>query len=75
MVPILSYSTSTAEYFPSYPFTSDIDSNSINNTLEKILSTPTKELKDILLTTVLSLKHLNNKDLKKEYFNFLNSIA
>ncbi|MDA8940707.1 hypothetical protein N9H34_01090 [bacterium] len=75
MVPILSYSTSTAEYFPSYPFISDIDSNSINNTLEKILSTPTKELKDILLTTVLSLKHLNNKDLKKEYFNFLNSIA
>jgi hypothetical protein len=75
MVPILSHSSSTAGYLPSYPFTSDIDENSINNTLEKISSTPIKELKDILLTTVLSLKHLNNKDLKKEYYNFLNFIT
>lgn len=74
MVPILSYSSSTAEYLPSYPFTSNIDENSISNMLEKISSTPIKELKDILLTTVLSLNHLNNKDLKKEYYNFLNSI-
>ncbi|MCP4482468.1 MAG: hypothetical protein GY817_06820 [bacterium] len=74
MVPILSTSSSTAEYFIDYPFISDLDVNSIYNTLNNITSTPIKELKEILIDTSLRLKHMNNKNIKNEYYNFLNNL-
>ena len=75
MVPILSTNTSTSEYFDNYPFKSNPDVVSINNTLENILSTPPKELKDILTNTCLPLKELNNKKLKEGYYRFLNYLS
>ena len=48
MVPILSKSTTTTEYFPSYPFITDFDEDSINNTLKLIKSTSIEDLKKIL---------------------------
>ena len=74
MVPILSTSSSTTEYFIDYPFISDLDVNSIYNTLNDITSTPIKELKEILIDTSLRLKHMNNKNIKNEYYNFLNNL-
>jgi hypothetical protein len=74
VVPILNKETSTSEYFINYPFKSDLTSISINNTLEKILQTPPEELKKIITNTILPLKGLNNKTIKKEYHTFLNQL-
>ena len=72
MVPILSKSTTTTEYFPSYPFITDLDEDSINNTLKLIKNTPIEDLKKILSNTVTSMTPLNNQNLKIKYKNFLN---
>jgi hypothetical protein len=72
MVPILSKSTTTTEYFPSYPFITDFDEDSINNTLKLIKSTSIEDLKKILSNTVALMTPLNNQDLKIKYKNFLN---
>ena len=72
VIPIISKKTSSSEYLPNYPFTTEYsDLNSINNTINKIYSTPVIHLKDILETAVSSLLPLNHESNKNLYIELI----
>lgn len=72
VVPIISQNSGTSFYFKNYPFIVTDDSNSLKYNLELISNTPIDYLKNILSTTIEGFKELNDKNIKNQYYNFLN---
>lgn len=72
VVPIISQNSGTSFYFKNYPFIVTDDPNSLKYNLELISNTPIDYLKNILLTTIEGFKELNDKNIKNQYYNFLN---
>ena len=72
VVPVISQNSGTSFYFKNYPFIVTDDPNSLKYNLELINNTPIDYLKNILSTTIEGFKELNDKNIKNQYYNFLN---
>ena len=73
-VPIISNTSGTSSFFKSYPFIVNNRVDSMSKVLEVINTTSVDDMKDILITALEGIKHLNNDNISQQYIKFINSL-